>query len=250
MRRGFKCKKEVLEVLKQGYDDIVMSRFQGNLLEALKNFDSLAENSLRNILRRYYPNQRSQDQAWKTCKGSLYEYAVFKYIQNIVKNDKMLRDKITVMIGEEALILHKDQIAIRNWCDIFPDVDILIIKKKTNSVIAILSCKTSLRERLTETAFWKRELEKRRNMTEIKLVFVTTDKDNELRTETNRYILLHVVDYTFITDPEKYDRLIGTYEKKYGNRDDFHELLKRIKFIDEIEEFIHYLLNRRNNQVY
>jgi len=247
VRRGFKCKKEVLEVLKQGYDDIVMRRFQGNFLEALKNFDSLAENSLRNILRGYYPNQRSRDQAWKTCKGSLYEYAVFKYIQNIVKNDKMLKDKIIVMMGDEALILHKDQIVIRNWCDIFPDVDILIIEKKTNSVIAILSCKTSLRERLTETAFWKRELEKRRNMTEIKLVFVTTDKDNELRTETNRYILLHVVDYTFITDPEKYDRLIGAYEKKYGNRDDFHKLLKRIKFIDEIEEFIHHLLNRRNN---
>jgi len=84
------------------------------------------------------------------------------------------------------------------------DVDILIIEKYTNSVIAILLYKTSLRERLTETAFWKRELEKTRDMREIKLIFVTTDKDNELRTETNRYILLHVIDYTFITDPKKY----------------------------------------------
>lgn len=247
MRRGFKCKKEVLEALKQGYDSIVRSGFQGNFLDALKNFDSLAENSLRGILIRYYPNQRSRDQAWKTCKGSLYEYAVFRYIQNIVENDDILRDKIIVMMGDEALISHKDQIVIRNWCDIFPDVDILIIEKETNSVIAILSCKTSLRERLTETAFWKRELEKKRDMTEIKLVLVTTDKDNELRTETNRYILLHVVDYTFITDPEKYSELVEAYIKKYGNRDDFHELLMRIKFIDGIEDFMHNLLNRRND---
>ena len=196
---------------------------------------------------KYYQNQRSRDQAWKTCKGSLYEYAVFKYIQNIVENDKILKNKIIVMMGDEALILHKDQIVIKNWCDIFPDVDILIIEKQTNSVIAILSCKTSLRERLTETAFWKRELEKTRDMTEIKLVFVTTDKDNELRTETNRYILLHVVDYTFITAPEKYDKLIKAYEKKYGNRDDFQELLRRIKFIDEIKDFMHHLLNMRGN---
>ena len=247
MRRGFKCKKEVLETLKQGYDSIVRSRFQGNFLDALKNFDSLAEDSLRGILIRYYPNQRSRDQAWKTCKGSLYEYAVFRYIQNIVENDDLLKDKIIVMMGDEALISHKDQIIIRNWCDIFPDADILIIDKRTDSVIAILSCKTSLRERLTETAFWKRELEKTRDMTEIKLVFVTTDKDNELRTETNRYILLHVIDYTFITDPEKYNELIEAYEKKYGNRDDFKELLRKVKFIDEMEDFILHLLNRRNN---
>ncbi len=247
MRRGFKCKKEVLEALKQGYDSIVRNRFQGNFLDALKNFDLLAENSLRSILIRYYPNQRSRDQAWKTCKGSLYEYAVFRYIQNIVENNDTLKDKIIVMMGDDALISHKDQIVIRNWCDIFPDVDILIIDKQTNSVIAILSCKTSLRERLTETAFWKRELEKTRDMTEIKLVFVTTDKDNELRTETNRYILLHVIDYTFITDPEKYNELIEAYEKKYGNRDDFKELLRKVKFIDEMEDFIHHLLNRRNN---
>ena len=164
-----------------------------------------------------------------------------------MENDEILKDKIVVMMGDEALILHKDQIVIRNWCDIFPDVDILIIEKQTNSVIAILSCKTSLRERLTETAFWKRELEKTRNMTEIKLVFVTTDKDNELRTETNRYILLHVVDYTFITDLKKYDELIEVYKKKYGSRDDFHELLSRIKFIDEIKDFMHHFLNRRDD---
>ncbi len=199
MRRGFKCKKEVLENLKRNYDQIVVNRYNQSFLEALKNFDSIAENNLRSILREYYSNQRSRDQAWRTCKGSLYEYAVFRYIQNIIKNNEMLKDKIMVIMGDEALISHKDQIVIRNWCDIFPDVDILVIEKETNLVIAILSCKTSLRERLTETAFWKRELEKTRDMTDTKLVFVTTDKDNELRIETNRYILLHVVDYTFIT---------------------------------------------------
>lgn len=79
-------------------------------------------------------------------------------------------------------------------------------------------------------------------MTNIKLVFVTTDKDNELRTETNRYILLHVVDYTFITDPNKYYELINAYERKYGSREDFNQLLMRVKFIDEIEDFMHLLI--------
>jgi len=244
MRRGFKCKEEVLKTLKQGYDNIVIKRYGGNFLEALKKFDMLAENNLRNTLREFYSEQRSRDQAWKTCKGSLYEYAIFKYIQNIIENNDTLKDKITIMMGDDALISHKEQIVIRNWSDIFPDVDILIIEKRTDSVIAILSCKTSLRERLTETAFWKRELEKTQDKTKIKVVFVTTDKDNELRTETNRYILLHVIDFTFITDPVKYDELITAYKRKYGNRDDFHQLLARIKFIDEIEDFIYNLLDK------
>ena len=79
-------------------------------------------------------------------------------------------------------------------------------------------------------------------MSNIKLVFITTDRDNELRTETNRYIILHVVDYTFITDPNKYRELINAYEKKYGDREDFNQLLMRVKFIDEIENLIHQLL--------
>ena len=138
MRRGFKCKKEVLEALKEDYDSIVRKKFQENFLEALKNFDSLAENNLRDVLVRYYINQRSRDQAWRTCKGSLYEYAVFRYIQDIVENNEILNENIRVLMGDEALTSYKEQLVIRNWCDIFPDVDILIIEKYTNSVIAIL----------------------------------------------------------------------------------------------------------------
>ena len=249
MRRGFKCKKEVLIELQREYDQIVIDRYNNNFLQALKNFDLIAENNLRPLLGRHYPNQRSRDQAWRTCKGSLYEYGIFRYIQNIIENNISLKDKIMIIMGDEALHSHKDQIVIRNWSDIFPDVDILIIEKETNLVRAILSCKTSLRERLTETAFWKRELEKTRDMTEIKLIFITTDKDNELRTETNRYILLHVVDYTFITNPNRYNELINAYERKYGNRGDFNQLFMRVKFIDEIEDLIHQLLNEKKENI-
>ena len=241
MRRGFKCKKDILEKLKQEYDNLVKKDYQRNFLKALKNFDEIAENDLRVLLENYYTNERSRDQAWKTCKGSLYEYAIFRYIQNLINDDAELKTKIEAIMGDEALSSYGEQITIRNWSDIFPDVDILLIKKKTNMVIAILSCKTSLRERLTETAFWKRELEKMKNMKDIKLIFVTTDKDNELRTETNRYILLHVVDYTFITNPQKYEELITAYQNKYGDRKDFNMLLNKIKPIDEMKEFLEHL---------
>lgn len=238
MKRGFRCRKELLEMLKRSYDEIVLDRYEGKFSDALKNFDMLVEDSLRKILITFYPKERSRDQAWKTCKGSLYEYAVFRYIQNVIESNKELRDRMEVAMGDEIMMSYKDQLVIRNWNEIFPDADVLLIRKETNSVVAILSCKTSLRERLTETAFWKRELEKAKDSREIKLVFVTTDKDNELRVDVNRYILLHVIDYTFITDPNKYHELIRIYERRYGDRKDFDRLLEKVKPIDEIESFL------------
>lgn len=246
MRRGFKGRGGVLEELQKAYNDIVFRKYGGDFLEALKSFDSIAEDKLRPVLKSYYNKPTSRDQAWRTCKGSLYEYAVFMCLTSIIERDDKLRGKMTAVMGNQALNSYGKQIAIRNWCDIFPDVDILLIDGETNLVRAILSCKTSLRERLTETAFWKRELERNANTRAIKLVFVTTDKDDELKLETNRYILLHVVDCTFITDPRKYRTLIGTYRQKYGNREDFDKLLQRVKPIDKMQEFLHAILQCRN----
>lgn len=78
MRRGFKCKNEVLQLLESKYDDIAKQEYEDGYLDALKNFDSFAETNLRKILGDFYRESRSADQAWKSCKGSLNEYAIAK----------------------------------------------------------------------------------------------------------------------------------------------------------------------------
>ncbi len=237
MARGFGCRKEVLKQLRDLYDRTVKDKYNKNYLDALKNFNAIAENYLRPVLSNYYSLERSMNQAWKTCKGSLYEFAVINTLKQIIENNEILRNKLDVILGDDVSYEHTSQIVIKNWCDILPDVDMVLVERDANKVKAILSCKTSLRERLTETAFWKRELEKSGN-SDVKVIFITTDKDNELRTETNRYILLHVVDYTFITDPVKYRELVNTYRKKYGHRSDFNKLIEKIKLIDDIENIM------------
>ena len=237
-RRGFRCKKEVLEQLRHRYDEITTTDFKGDYLRILENFDIVAEGSLRNILYPHYDSRRSADAAWRTCKGSLYEYAVFKVVNKIIFEQQDLKQKFIALVGDDALIEYKEQLVIRNWNEIFPDVDILIIEKETNDVKAIISCKTSLRERFTETAFWKRELEKRSNTKNIKLIFVTTDKDDELRVDTNRYILLHVIDCTFVTNPHKFQQLMDTFKYRYGKREDFYELLSKVRNISEIGDYL------------
>ena len=238
MRRGIRCRREVINDLINEYDSIVSSQYSGDYLKAIQNFDNIAENNLRSILEKFYSNKTSRDQAWKSCKGELYEYAVFKYLKNTIEMDEELTSKYHVLRGSEGLIPYGDKITIRNWSVIYPDADILVIEKKTESVKVIISCKTSLRERLTETAFWKRELERNKSTRNIKVVFITTDKDNELKIDTNRYILLHVIDCTFVTDPLKYKNVIEYLKEKYSDKKDFKKLYAKLKFIEEFPYFL------------
>lgn len=215
------------------YDKEVNIKYLCNYMEAIQNFEEIAEKVLRSKLKNYYNNQRSADQAWKACKGLIYEYAVYKTIKQIIDNNNYLKNKIKVIYNKKELKNLKDQIVFYNWSKIYPDIDIVIIDKQTEQIKIIISCKTSLRERLTETAFWKRELEK--NGKNIKLFFITSNKDNELQKEINRYIIFHIIDYTFITDPKRYYELIFYLRKKYGKKKNFNNLILKVKCINQVE---------------
>ena len=118
--RGFQCKEAILKALQEGYRSIITEKFNGNPLEALKNFDSIAEESLREILLSHYSEEKSRHQAWKNCKGILYEYAVFICLKEIIERDEKLNSKIGIIRGNEALLLkeYREQIVIKNWQDI------------------------------------------------------------------------------------------------------------------------------------
>jgi len=241
MVQGGRCKEEVIMRLKDGYDYIVKNEFKGDYLRTIQEFDRIAENRLRQILGSIYSNQKSMDQAWKSCKGKLYEYAVFKTVNAVISEDNILKSKLKVVLGDTNT-LHESKIVIPNWSEIYPDADIIIIDTENNKVKAILSCKTSLRERLTETAFWRRELERLNETKDVKMMFVTTDKDNELRLDTNRYIAMHVLDYTIITDLDKYEGLIKILESKYRSKRDFEELQSKIRPITELKDILKTLI--------
>ena len=92
---------------------IQQKRYNKDYLKAIQQFDLIAEEKLRDLLNMFYDNHRSRDQAWKTCKGSLYEYAVFKCIQQVIM-ENMLDSKLLVIIEDSEVIQYKDQIVIHN----------------------------------------------------------------------------------------------------------------------------------------
>jgi len=61
-----------------------------------------------------------------------------------------------------------------------PDVYIIIYDPKTCKVLAVISSKVTLRERIAQTGYWKIKLSKDQVTKHIKVFFVTPDEDSTL----------------------------------------------------------------------
>ena len=59
-------------------------------------------------------------------------------------------------------------------------MDIIIYDPKTSKVIAVLSSKVTLRERIAQTGYWKIKLSSDQATKHIKVYFVTPDEDGTL----------------------------------------------------------------------
>jgi len=227
------CSSKVFNVIKRFYDDHIRDN-RLSFRQALQYFESISEK----IIRPKLGSGRSTDQAWRSCKGSLYEYAVCRALDEILSSDLLLSQKIDILHGSklEYDLNLRSQVVIKNWSDILPDVDFVIVNKSCNKAMAVMSCKTSLRERITETAFWSKELRPKG----IEIIFVTTDKDGEITSsDINRYVVMHVFDYTVITDSNRYEQIIEEWKRKYGYREDFCTLINRVISFNDIERILH-----------
>lgn len=132
---------------------------------------------------------RDTDQSWRSFKGhnleKLIEYIIVdgvrslgleiingNKIKSITKNDivnSTLKRNLCIDYGECGMHL--------------PDVDLVIYKPKTYKVIAVLSSKVTLRERVTQTGYWKLKLNEQVYTRHIKVFFITLDEDGTLTTK-------------------------------------------------------------------
>jgi len=62
-----------------------------------------------------------------------------------------------------------------------PDIDLIIYRPDTSEVVAVLSSKVTLRERIAQTGYWKIKLASDEATRHIKVYFVTLDEDGTLR---------------------------------------------------------------------
>jgi type II restriction enzyme len=123
------------------------------------------------------------EQSWKSFKGKGLEKLVEHIIQEEVK-------KVGLAVVNGGNIAKTKAIEQRLLLDFgqygshLPDVDLIIYKPQTYKVIAILSSKVTLRERVSQTSYWKLKLESNKTTEHIKVFFITPDEDGTLTQKT------------------------------------------------------------------
>jgi len=106
------------------------------------------------------------EQSWRSFKGKNFEklilYMIEKEIQNLglktVKGDTLDRTRSENLSLELNKVKRNLLVDYGQFGCHLPDADIVIYEPKTCRVIAIISSKITLRERIAQTGYWKIKL--------------------------------------------------------------------------------------------
>lgn len=150
------------------------------------------------------------EQSWKPFKGANFEKLVLYIIGQEVESmglrcifgDKLLRPK---NLSAELSTVYRNLLVRYGQYSLLPDADLVIYEPRIYKVIGIVSCKTTLRERIAQTAYWKLKLSQDPLTMHIKGYFITADEDKDLvkglsspKVSRNRIIVEHELDGTYV----------------------------------------------------
>jgi len=133
------------------------------------------------------PN-KDHEQSWRAFKGKNLEKLVIHIIKDevesfglkIVEGNTLERKNSNNLSEELNRVKRNLLIDYGEFGSHLPDVDIIIYDPKTCEVIAVLSSKVTLRERIAQTGYWKIKLNQDKITKHIKVFFVTPDEDKTL----------------------------------------------------------------------
>jgi len=126
----------------------------------------------------------SHAQSRRSKNGYSFESEVYDYLNNEIGNHpkiKLLRPRTKVYLpGSTRPHTFSCMQITTTHGDIIGDTDIVVYHVKRNTPLMLISCKTSIRERLAQSLFHLYLY--RKKYSDIKLFFVTKDNDLELGT--------------------------------------------------------------------
>ena len=125
------------------------------------------------------------EQSWHSFKGSCFEkilqYILVRSIENLdlkVINGNRLdsrRLSQTLDAVKRNVLVNFGEFGMR-----LPDADLVVYEPENSRVIAIISSKTSLAERVAQTGYWKLKLLESQNTEHIKVYLITADRGKKL----------------------------------------------------------------------
>ena len=128
------------------------------------------------------------EQSWRAFKGKNFEkliqYIITDSIESlgmkVINGNKLERSKN--LSYELSLVKRNLAIDYGEYGLHLPDVDIVVYDPKNMRVIAVISSKVTLRERIAQTGYWKLKLLADKTTEHIKVYFITPDEDGTLTT--------------------------------------------------------------------
>lgn len=188
-------KRKVLKIIQQIEDGQVDPTKGWNEIKRLK------EEYISN-LSKHHPKIKSAEQSWHSFIGNKFEKLVNSTVRayiNKMKEDETLKG-LSVLTADE---IEKNEIISRKLAVrygeyfLLPDTDLSIVDFNfehswDSTIVAIISCKTSLRERIAQACYWKLKLLSSDVTKDIKVFLATVDNDKD-----------------FIIDLRKKDRING-----------------------------------------
>lgn len=158
------------------------------------------------------PN-RDHEQSWRAFKGknleTLVQYIITDEVEDlglkVVNGNKLER---TIKLSRELSQVKRNlAIDYGEFGLHLPDVDIIIYNPQNYKVLAAISSKVTLRERIAQTGYWKLKLIQDEATKHIKVYFITPDEDGTLTykkpTKKGRAIVEVDLDGSYILTEEK-----------------------------------------------
>ena len=134
---------------------------------------------------------KDHEQSWRAFKGKNLEklilYMLKKEVEDlglkIVEGNTLERTKSENLSYELSSVKRNLLIDFGEFGSHLPDVDIIVYKPQTYRILAVISSKVTLRERIAQTGYWKIKMSKDEVTKHIKVFFVTPDEDKTLATK-------------------------------------------------------------------
>lgn len=171
--------------------------------------------------------RNDHEQSWRAFKGKNLE----KLIMYIIKDEiaalglkfvsgNTLERTTSAHLSKELNIIKRNLLVdYGQFGAHLPDVDIVVYSPHNNKIIAIISSKVTLRERIAQTGYWKIKLSNDEVTKHIKVLFITPDEDKTLTMKNpakkGRAIVEIDTDGSYIMSEEKIEESdrVKTFDK-------------------------------------
>lgn len=173
---------------KEEYGEMVFSKISELFREAKAKHKQFFLNS--KVAKDALKKGRTPDheQSWRAFKGKNLEKLVIFMIEEevktlglkIVEGNKLEKTNNINLSRELAQVKKNLLIDYGEFGFHLPDVDIIIYNPKNCNIIAVISSKVTLRERIAQTGYWKIKLSEDKTTKHIKVFFITPDEDETL----------------------------------------------------------------------